>query len=205
MLLRNIVQYVMKNGYFKKKTKKIMGATEFTIYKKGKDLNEAYDKAYEEAEDEHGNEQGYSGAINSADSPIEVTASFKQSGLSLNRYIENKLSICSKRDCYAICVTPSKTNTNSVKSKVEHIVSPGTKKWVLKYVAESMDTRIKSCLTKGEAVKEARKYTEKIGKRTTVTMEKVLENSSPLVANIFYKKSKDEAEGKWVFFGLAPD
>jgi len=63
---------------------------------------------------------------------------------------------------------------------------------------------VMSAPTKGEAVKLARQYSEKHQCTTMVNMERVLEKKDhALVAKITYKKSINEKEGKWVFFGWA--
>ena len=112
----------------------------------------------------------------------------------------------SKRDCSAICVQQPIGNKNKTKSQVEHIVTPGTKKWILKYfVYSGHDNFIGAYLTKGEAVTKARAHTEKTQEYTHVTMEKVLDKSNKTVAKITYKKSPTERDGEWIFFGYAAE
>ena len=111
-----------------------------------------------------------------------------------------------KRDCSAICVVKPVGNKNKTKSQVEHIVTPGTKKWILKYfVFANYDTFIGAYLTKGEAVTKARVHTEKTQESTYITMEKVLDKANKTVAKITYKKSTTERDGEWVFFGYAAE
>jgi hypothetical protein len=106
--------------------------------------------------------------------------------------------------CYAICTEDPVQNNKKVRSKVEHTVSPGTKKWVLKYVVyDGYDDAIARCNTKGEALKIGREYTEKNMAITNVYMEKILEKGTTQVAKIIYKSSKTEKDGRWTFFGLA--
>ena len=88
---------------------------------------------------------------------------------------------------------------------MEHIVTPGTKKWVLKYVVRHGDYFIGSWDKKADAVKDARKYTESYQEPTTIEIEKVLDKGSSRVAIIRYKKSSTERPGKWVFFGYAAE
>jgi hypothetical protein len=88
---------------------------------------------------------------------------------------------------------------------VEHIVEKGTKKWILKYSVKSYDGVISSHLTKGDAVKAARIYTEKYLSPTAVHMTKTLEKGKTEVAKITYKKSTTERDGQWVFFGYAAE
>jgi hypothetical protein len=87
---------------------------------------------------------------------------------------------------------------------VEHVVEKGTKKWVLKYVAQSHRVgTIKTCDTKGDAVKAARTYTEETGNSSYVEMQKVLENGNTITAKITYKKASDERDGEYIFYGWA--
>jgi hypothetical protein len=110
-----------------------------------------------------------------------------------------------KYDCSAICLCQPVGNKNKTKSQVEHIVTPGTKKWVLKYVVQRDDHVIGSWDTKGDAVKDARKYTEKHQVPTSILIKKFLEKGDNLVAKITYKKATNERDGEWVFFGYAAE
>lgn len=182
-----------------------MGASRFVTRHKGKTIQAAYQAAVADAEFEHGHEQGYSGAINSTHGYVDYTKRFKESKQPLSNYINFILDNASKGDCYAICLKEPVVNNNKVKSKVEHIVTPGTKKWVLKYAVWNLDDKLKDFSTKGEAVKFARNWVEKTGGTVGIYMEKVLEQGSSCVAMVTYKKSTKEEPGDWVFFGLAPD
>ena len=86
---------------------------------------------------------------------------------------------------------------------MEHVIEPGTKKWILKYAVYDYDNCLKSFNTKGDAVKYAREYTEKTTKRTSIEMKKTLEKGSSRVATVTYKQSTQERSGKWLFFGWA--
>jgi hypothetical protein len=87
---------------------------------------------------------------------------------------------------------------------VEHVVTPGTKKWVLTYIVYHNSQRVTITRTKGEAVRIAREYSEKHQCPTTIRMEKSIENiGDNLVAKITYKRASDERDGKWIFFGWA--
>ena len=46
-----------------------MGASEFILKQRGKNVSDAFKQAYDDAEEEHGHEQGYSGAINCTSLP----------------------------------------------------------------------------------------------------------------------------------------
>ena len=110
-----------------------------------------------------------------------------------------------KRDCSAICVKEPIGNNNKIKTQVEHIVEAGTKKWVLRYVVQNGDHVIGAWPTKGEALIDARKYTEKNQVSTTIIMKKFLEKGSDKVAKITYKKATNERDGEWIFFGYAAE
>ncbi len=182
-----------------------MGANWFRTQSTGKDVRDAYSRAVQNAEDEYGHQEGYSGQINSSSGFRDVTKEFKASKKSINDFIDMQADRLTKHQgAQAICIEEPKGNENKVKSQVEHIVTPGTKKWVLKYVVyNSEDYMIASCDTKGEAVAKARAYTEKNQCSTNICMEKTLEKGTRTVAKVTYKKSSTERDGKWIFFGWA--
>ena len=183
-----------------------MGASFFRTTYRGKSLSDAYKSAVEAAESEYGHDP-YNGTIATTTGfhVQDKTREYKASGKSLNEYIDSQIDKLSKRQCAAICVEEPKANTNKTKSQVEHNVTPGTKKWVLKYVVYTYDNQIGSYATKGDAVKAARAHTEKTSNSTSVVMEKKLEKGSNQVARITYKKSTTEKDGKWIFFGWAAE
>jgi len=187
---------------------KIMGASWFQQTGYGKTLNDAYNSACEEAEVEYGHQEGYNGTISTTHGVRDITEEYKRSKLDLEPFVRSKVEILNKRDCCSICLQEPVGNKNKTKSQVEHIVTPGTKKWVLKYevINEWGDKFIiGSYLTKTEAVKKAREYTEKHQVTTKITMKKELDKGSPTVAIIKYKKAPTEKPGKWVFFGWAAE
>ena len=179
-----------------------MGASFFKTSYRGTSLSEAYKNAIEDAEHEYGHDS-YNGTISTTDGVLDRTKEFKASGKSLSEYIDSQVERLNKRDCAAICIEEPKMNTSKIKSHVEHVITPGTRKWILKYsVYTSYDGKIiGSFNTKGDAVKKAREYTERTQEKTHVAMEKYLEKGTATVAKISYKKSKNEKDGKWVFFG----
>ena len=194
-----------------------MGACQFKVRSTGKTVEEAYRRACEIAEDECGHQDGYNGTISTTHSFRDETETYKKSkffntsgGLSddVSAYIYNRFDSHSmnKRDCSAICLRQPVGNKNKTKSQVEHVVTPGTKKWVLKYVVYDDGLRmITSCDTKGEAVTKARAYTEKHQSSTYICMEKSLDKGNKTVARITYKKSPTERDGEWIFFGYAAE
>ena len=182
-----------------------MGATWFQIRNSGKTLQDAYKSACEMAEEEYGHQDGYNGTISTTDGVRDVTQDYKNSKKSLEQYINSQADKLNKRDCCAICIQEPVGNKNKTKSQVEHIVTPGTKKWVLKYVVSGYDGEISSHDTKGAAVAAARTYTEKHLSSTVIHIEKRLEKSNAIVAKITYKKSTTERDGRWIFFGWAAE
>lgn len=182
-----------------------MGSQSFTTYSRGKDVRDAYNRAVEAAEDEYGHQEGYSGEINSSSGFRDVTKEWKNSKKNMDKFISDQLDELTKHQgAQAICLEEPKTNSNKIKTQVEHVVTPGTKKWVLTYIVYHGDSRIASAITKADAVKRAREYSEKNQCTTSIKMERRLEKDShALVAKITYKKSSDEKEGRWVFFGWA--
>lgn len=185
-----------------------MGATWFKTTYEGKSLQDAYKTACDEAEEYHGHQEGYNGTISTTSGVIDVTEKYNKSKFdSVEEYIRSQIEVLSKRDCHAICILKPIDNKNKTKSQVEHIVTPGTKKWILKYVVYNgyNDHMIASYLTKGDAVKKAREYTEKHQTPTNICMEKSLEKGNRTVARITYKKSTTERDGRWIFFGWAAE
>lgn len=180
-----------------------MGSQAFTTYSRGKDVNDAYNRAVNAANDEYGHQEGYSGEINSSGGFRDITKEFKASKKSLDGFIDEQMETLTKfNGARAVCIEEPVGNTNAIKSQVEHIVTPGTKKWMLYYIVEA-NIHIGSFLTKGDAVTKARAYTEKTGMPSRVKIEKRLYKMENTVAKISYKKSPTEKEGRWVFFGWA--
>lgn len=182
-----------------------MGASWFQQVGYGKTLQDAYNSACEEAELEYGHQEGYNGTISTTHGVRDITEEYKRSKLDLEQFVRSKVEILNKRDCCSICLQEPVGNKNKTKSQVEHIFTPGTKKWVLKYVVHSIDGPIGTYNTKGDAVAAARVHTEKYLSSTTITINKILEKGSPLVAQITYKRSTSERPGKWMFFGWAAE
>lgn len=178
-----------------------MGAAHLVRVLKGRTLNEAFDKGRKEAEEEFGYD-AYNGEFNGFHYVQDVTGKFKASGKTLEEFVREWEDMGGKGDCFAVCMEEPKASTAKIKSKVDHIVEKGTKKWVLKYcVQDTFFNSVSSHDTKGDAVKAARAYTEKTRETTRIVMEKRLEKGSSVVAKVVYKFDKSEKLGKWVFFG----
>jgi hypothetical protein len=187
-----------------------MGATQFKVRSSGKTAEEAYQSACDYAEQEYGSQDGYNGTISTTHGFNDETEMYAKSKFNdTSAYIHNRFDSygMNKRDCSAICIRKPVGNKNKTKSQVEHVVTPGTKQWVLKYEVENRfeDRVIASCMTKGDAVKMARAYTEKNQHSTKIIMRKVLIKSNPVVAKVTYKKAPNEMDGEWVFFGYAAE
>ena len=185
-----------------------MGACQFKGRYSGKTAEEAYNRACEEAELEYGSQDGYNGTISTTHGFRDETEMYGKSKFNdVSAYIRDRFDshAMNKRDCSAICVLKPVGNKNKTQSQVEHIVTPGTKKWVLKYVVQRGDHVIGAWNTKGDAVKDARKYTEKHQVPTSIVIKKYLEKGDNLVAKITYKKSQTERNGEWIFFGYAAE
>lgn len=184
-----------------------MGANWITTQSKGKTVQDAYNRAVDQANDEYGHQEGYSGQINSTAGCRDVTKEWKASGKSIAQYMDDAIDKLTKHQgAQAICLQEPVENKNKTKSQVEHIVTPGTKKWVLTYIVYCGESRIASAVTKGDAVKRARAYSEKHQCTTVIKMERCLNNAShALVAKVKYKPSTTEREGRWVFFGWASE
>lgn len=183
-----------------------MGSKRFITRARGKNVSEAYRNAVEEATEIYGHQEGYSGEINCSTGYVDKTALFKTSKKDTNAFIADNWEHQSKYlPCWAICVKDPVGNTNKIKTQVEHIVEPGTKKWILMYkvVTVFQNEIIGHYKSKGEAVDAARRYTERTQRSTEVHMVKVLERGSTLSAKVNYKKSPNERGGEWVFFGEA--
>lgn len=182
-----------------------MGSINFIEKAKGMTMQEAFRNAQNEAESEYGTDC-YNGQINNCHGFIDVTQIFKKSGLSLSDFIDKRLEKLSKFEPgEGICISDPVGNSNKIKSQVDHIVTPGTKKWLLLYEVISLWEDIKECPkafnTKAEAVTFARNLAEKYQSSFKITMIKRLEKGNPVVAEVKYKKSVNEKPGEFIFFG----
>ncbi len=185
-----------------------MGACQFKVRSYGKTADEAYRNACDDAEEEYGHQDGYNGTISTTHGFRDETEAYAKSKFNdVSAYIRDRFENMGKRDCSAICVKKPIANKNKTKTQVEHIVTPGTKKWILKYVVYNNynDQLIGSFSTKGDAVKKAREITEKHQTSTYINMEKLLEKGDSKVAKITYKKATNERGGEWIFFGYAAE
>ena len=183
-----------------------MGACQFHNSGRGRSAKDVFTKLQDSAQREYGDDC-YNGTISTVPGFRDITNEWKNSKKDLHRFIDNKLENANKYDCFAICTRPPIENKNKTKSQVEHIVTPGTKKWILLYcVYEAWSDRfVASFNNKGDAVKRARELAEKNMAEVHVKMEKKLDKGTPLTAKITYKKSTTEKDGHYVFFGYAAE
>lgn len=182
-----------------------MGAINFDRTSHGKTLKEAYEKAWEDANEELGHQEGYSGDINSTYNVLDKTEEFKKSKKSIRDFMEEGFEVIPKRSCWAVCLVEPILNSNKVKTKVDNIVTTGTKKWVLKYkVVDRAGNTIFSEKTKGEAIQKAKEYVEKHQNTLSIHLSKELSEGDTKVATVSYKRSTNERDGTWLFFGVAP-
>jgi len=183
-----------------------MGACSFENYGRGKSARDVFTRLQQEAQREYGDDC-YNGTISTVPGFNDLTSEWERSKRDLDGFIADRLDRANKYDCFSICVRKPVENKNKTKTQVEHIVTPGTKKWVLLYcVYEAWSNRfVASFNNKGDAVKRARELAEKNMAEVHVKMEKKLDKGTPLTAKITYKKSTTEKDGEWVFFGYASE
>ena len=183
-----------------------MGSIRYCEEGKGLNMADAFKRLQDEAREEYGDDI-YNGRINNAQGYRDVTNAYKSSKKDLDDFIDERCDNLSKFEMgEAICLDKPVENNNKVKSQVEHIVTKGTKKWILLYKVKAsyrsdLDMYTKFFKTKGEAVTYARQMAEKFKQDFRITMIKELENGNPLVAKVSYKKSKNEKEGRYIFYG----
>ena len=185
-----------------------MGAQNFRETTGAKSMSEAYTNLVAEADDEYGHQEGYSGQINATPGFEDITKEWKNSKLSLDKFIDKKEESIEKHNgAQGICLIEPIGNNNKVKSVVKHSVFKGTRKWELVYTAKVPhgNWESKDYYNKGDAVTAARDYTEKTGESTIVKIKRVLSKDSGIniVAKIDYKKSPKESNGDYIFFGWA--
>jgi hypothetical protein len=183
-----------------------MGASQFYDKTRANSMQQAYQALVNDAISEYGHDS-YNGTISTTAGFVDKTAEWKKSKLSLREFIDKNYDNTSKfAPCWGICEAEPVQNKLKIKTQVEDIVVPGTKKWDLVYfVLDNHGNKINSSGHKTEAVKLARQFTEKTGTNTTVIMERVLVSCSPVVARIKYKHDKNQRPGIYHFFGWAAE
>jgi hypothetical protein len=181
-----------------------MGATTFYNRVTAPSMSEGYRELVEQAIDDCGNDP-YNGTISTTYSFTDVTKKYQASKKSLGDFVDDSYDSMGKRDCWAICAKDPKLNSNKIKSQVELNPQVGKRVWETKYEVRTRDGVIGSHILQAEAIKIARAYSERTKTSTTVNIVKQLIEGKTQVAKIEYKKSKDECDGLYVFFGYAAE
>lgn len=181
-----------------------MGATTFYNTVSAPSMSEGYRELVEQAIDDCGNDP-YNGTISTTYSFTDVTKKYHASKKSLGDFVDDSYDSMGKRDCWAICAKDPKPNSNKIKTQVELNPQVGKRVWETKYEVRTRDGVIGSHILQAEAIKIARAYSERTKTSTTVNIVKQLVEGNAQVAKIEYKKSKDECNGLYVFFGYAAE
>lgn len=105
---------------------------------------------------------------------------------------------------YGLTLTSPKGIEPKIKSKVTHIKNPGSKKWLLYYVAADMGgNEVAASTTKGETLKLAKKWAEENKDDVVIYMQRRLEDDkNAIVAEIKFNQGRVK-EGKFLFFGFS--
>lgn len=181
-----------------------MGATTFYNRVTAPSMSEGYRELVEQAIDDCGNDP-YNGTISTTYSFTDVTKKYQASKKSLVDFVDDSYDSMGKRDCWAICLNEPRGNSNKIKSQVELNPQVGKRVWETRYEVTTREGVVGSHILQAEAIKIARAYTERTKSITTVNIVKRLVEGNTQVAKIEYKKSKDECDGNYVFFGYAAE
>lgn len=184
-----------------------MGAVSIDVIVRGKSMSEAFKLAQEMHEEELGRDP-YNGGINNCS--LVSDWSHKYNGKNLDSLVESAIDYCGKREVIGICLEKPMLNKNKTKSKVEKIVQKGARKWETIYRGVASNSRLDRRIvceanTQTECIKKARAYVEKNNHvEVTIEISKKLVSGSGICANVSYKKSNTEKDGKYLFVGMAP-
>lgn len=169
----------------------------------GKNMKEAWNKAYREDEEYYGHQEGYSGHLNVCRFIGDVTSQHKSMSEDVfEEYLEKFLD---KGEAVGVCIKEPVKNSRKIKTQVNSIAQKGARKWVTMYIAETLSGE---CLvedtTKAGCIKRARKIMEQQSlQKVIVRIQKELLTGNSRCAEITYKKSAKESDGKYQFFGKA--
>lgn len=165
-----------------------MGAIQKEDTITGRTLKEAFKKIQDSDREELGNDY-YSGGWNNAQGVVEVSkAKFDSEDPGKHE------------PAWAWCTNRPIGNNMKTKTTVTNYPVKGTRKWVTKYMVD--DPRWEGTIIEeykqADAIKKARALVEKNPEwKLKVYIAKVLEQHQPLVAEIKYKKSSKERDGRW--------
>jgi hypothetical protein len=154
----------------------------------GRTLKEAFKALQDSDREEIGNDI-YSGGWNNAQGIIEVSKAEFDKG-EPSKY----------EPAWAWCIHKPVKNNMKTKTTVTNFPVKGTKKWVTKYVVDDprWSGTIISELKQTEAIRKARALVEKNPDwKLEVYITKELQGAKPKVAEINYKKSSKEKDGRW--------
>ena len=160
----------------------------------GPSFSPAWREVQEEDLEDRGHDQGYSASLSQVHHLREVSKSeFKK--------IESGDNNLSKDEGVYYCSVKPKKNTNKVQTKVDTFPVKGARKWETKYVIRQRygDEQVGgSYPSQALAITEARRLSQKDQKIYRVHIEKHVTNQpTTRVAEISYKKSSTESNGKW--------
>ena len=178
-----------------------MGAEYRELSIKGRDFRTAWKNAVEEDEYERGHDY-YAGLIGTVHDIRKVSYD------TFEKYLEGELDLSKCEAVYRETCSP-KGNTNKIKTQVERHPVKGTRKWetvyeVIKkgYLKESLSFH----KMQADAIKDARNRCEKDQCNYEVRIAKRLIGGQDvtLCANISYKSSKTESDGRWDIYACVP-
>jgi len=176
----------------------------FKVVSQGQSFEDAFEAAKETALREHGHSTPILYAINYEDRTPDYR---KKDG---DENLSKEVEASETPICLAAMVKKPLMNTNKIKSSVNIFSQEGPRTWHTKYGVYKVNaskvqpvTDIEPQKTKGDAIKEARKWTGKNKQATIVKVGKYLANEDDveIVAEISYKKSSKERLGTYIFYG----
>jgi hypothetical protein len=155
---------------------------------KGRDLATAFKNLQDSDREELGNDY-YNGGWNNSQGIVEVSKAKFDSG-----------EPSKHEPAWAWCTHKPVKNNMKTKTTVANFPVKGTRKWVTKYVVDDprWSGTIISELKQTEAIRKARALVEKNPNwKLEVYITKELQGAKPKVAEINYKKSSKEKDGRW--------
>jgi len=159
----------------------------------GRDLKTAFKELQDSDREELGNDY-YNGSWHNAQGLVEVSREKFYSDEEPSKH----------EPAWALCIQKPIGNEMKTKTTVTNYPAKGTRKWVTKYMVD--DPRWQGTIIEeykqADAIKKARALVEKNPEwKLKVYIAKVLEQHQPLVAEINYKKSSKEKDGRWEIKG----
>jgi hypothetical protein len=159
----------------------------------GRDLKTAFKKLQDSDREELGNDY-YNGSWHNAQGVVEVSRS--------KFYGDDEPS--KHEPAWVLCTQKPIGNDMKTKTTVTNFPANGTRKWVTKYEVTHPEwgNVVVSELKQGDAIKKARELVEKNPDwELTVTINKRITKQPNKVAEINYKKSSKEKDGRWEIKG----